>query len=423
MHLVHLKKKVTMKMTLKNVGLVLGLTLISFSGVAQKSKVTSAAVEYNKVANALLMPMLPAEKITEVKQVLTTAKGFIDQAEVWYRDNKDAKDYDKMFLFRGRIYSGLMQIETMDAVVNGADVDEATIESYMDISLSSLSDGYKVTSKKKRDFVETAQRIAGKAGQIAEMAYQMDSLEMAGEAYRMVHSYLNTVEMLDSGSVYNSGICFKNVKKYEDAASMFEILADAGYRGSTGDVLAASCYAGAKNFEKAHTTLDAAEKKYPGDIDILKQRVDVYLQEEKDVEAKQALDDAITADPNNPILYYSIGSIQMKLENYDEAETALMKSLELDPKNVNTQYQLGALLYNWSGVLVVESKNLPLGDPNVSKLEQKSDEKMKAAIKYLEMYLESEPKDKYVLDNLYKAHYKQGNEEKSKEYKARLDAL
>ncbi|MDB2656659.1 tetratricopeptide repeat protein, partial [Crocinitomicaceae bacterium] len=137
----------------------------------------------------------------------------------------------------------------------------------------------------------------------------------------------------------------------------------------------------------------------------------------------QALDDAITADPNNPILYYSIGSIQMKLENYDEAEKALMKSLELDPKNVNTQYQLGALLYNWSGVLVVESKNLPLGDPNVSKLEQKSDEKMKAAIKYLEMYLESEPKDKYVLDNLYKAHYKQGNEEKSKEYKARLDAL
>jgi predicted Zn-dependent protease len=64
-----------------------------------------------------------------------------------------------------------------------------------------------------------------------------------------------------------------------------------------------------------------------------------------------------------------------------------------------------------------------LGDPNVSKLEQKSDEKMKAAIKYLEMYLESEPNDKYVLDNLYKAHHKQGNTEKSKEYKARLDAL
>lgn len=410
-------------MTLKNVGLVLGLALISFSGTAQKSKVTSAAVEYNKIANALLMPMLPAEKITEVQQTLNTAKGFIDEAEVWYRDNTDAKDYDKMFLVRGKVYAGLTQVTVMDAAVNQKEIDEAMIQNYDDIARESLSKGYKVTAKKKRDFIETAQRIAGKAGQMADMAYQMDSLEMAGEAYRMVHEYLSTVEQLDSGSVYNSGICFKSVKRYTDGAEMFQILADAGYRGSTGDVLAASCYAGAKDFAKAHTVLDAAEKKYPGDVDILKQRVDVYLQEGNDEAAKKALDDAIAADPNNPILYYSIGSIQMKMENYEDAEIALMKSLELDGKNVNTQYQLGALLYNWSGVLLVESKNLPLGDPNVSKLEQKSDEKMKAAIKYLEMYLESEPNDKYVLDNLYKAHHKQGNEEKSKEYKARLDAL
>lgn len=410
-------------MTLKNVGLILGLTLISFSGTAQKSKVTSAAVEYNKVANMLQAPMLPAEKINEVKQVLNTAKGFIDEAEVWYQSNKEAKDYDKMFLFRGRIYAGLMKVSTMDVAVNGAEVDEAVIEGYLETSISSLDEGYNITAKKKRDFVETAQRIAGGYGQLAEMAYQMDSLGMAGEAYKIVHRYLNTVDMLDSGSVYNAGICFQNVKRFDDAAEMYEILANAGYRGSTGSVMAASAYASAGNFEKAHATLDAAQAKFSGDVDILKQRVDVYLQEKKDEEAKKALDDAIAADPNNPILYYSIGTIQMKLENYEEAEKALMKSLELDGKNVNGQYQLGALLYNWSGVIAVEARNLPLGDPNVSKLEQKSDDKMKAAIKYLEMYLESEPNDKYVLDNLYKAHYKQGNEEKSKEYKARLDAL
>lgn len=414
-----------MKMTLKNVGLVLGLALISFSGTAQKSKVTTASIEYNKATPVLNLPIIPKDQLEDTKKILAVAKTAIDEAELWYRDNSAAKDYNKMFLVRGKVYSGLMMVAMFDAMYKGEINEEVEkkVEEFYNISIASLTKGYSEASKLKPDYVEFAEALAGKAGSNAEMAYQMDSLEMAGEAYQMAHEYLSTVDRLDSGSVYNAGICYKGVKRYEDAIKMFKILADAGYRGSTGDVLAASCYAGAKNFEKAHYTLDAAEKKYPGDIDILKQRVDVYLQEGNDESAKKALDDAIAADPNNPILYYSIGSIQMKLENYEEAEAALTKSLELDSKNINTQYQLGALLYNWSGVLMVESKNVALGDPNGPKLEQKSDEKMKAAIKYLEMYLESEPNDKYVLDNLYKAHHKQGNEEKSKEYKARLDAL
>lgn len=410
-------------MTLKNVGLVLGVTLIAFTSDAQRSKVTSAAVEYQKVERYMLLPMIPKEEIATVKEVLTTAQGFIDEAEVWYRDNKDAKDYDKMFLYRGKIYGGLVSVASSDAAFNGAAIDESVIDGYLETSIESFDKGYALNGKKKRDIVDGAQMFAGKMGQIAEVAYNMDSLEMAGEAYTLVYRYLNSIDMLDSGSVYNAGICFKNVKKYEKAAGMFEILADANYRGATAAVLAASCYQGMKDFDKAHAVLDKAEQTHKGDLAILKQRVDIYLAQENDEAAKKALDDAIAADPNNPILYYSIGSIQMKLENWEEAEVALKKSLELDANSVNAQYQLGALLYNWSGILTVEAKNLPLGDPNVTKTEQMADAKMKEAIKYLEMYLENEPKDKYVLDNLYKAHHKQGNTEKSKEYKARLDAL
>jgi tetratricopeptide (TPR) repeat protein len=337
--------------------------------------------------------------------------------------NPTEKKIDKVYWYRGRIYTALVNVDIMQNAQTPENINEEQLTEYFNTAIQAYDEGYELANKYKRDIENSAKETAGIMSFMANQLYEAGEYGDAGEAFELAGKCFSAIDILDSNYYYNAGLSYRNAKMYAEGARAFEILAKADYRGATGAVLAASCYAGAKNFEKAHEILNAAEKKYPGNLDILKQRVDVYLAQENDEAAMKALDDAIAADPNNPILHYSIGSIQMKLENYEEAEKALLKSLELDGSNVNTQYQLGALLYNWSGVLAVESKSLPLGDPNVSKLEQKSDEKMKDAIKYLEMYLESEPNDKYVLDNLYKAHYKQGNDEKSKEYKARLDAL
>mgnify|MGYP002405500130 FL=1 len=446
-------------MTLKNVGLVLGLTAISFSGLAQKNKVTDAALEYNKIDG-----LLYKQDFAGAKAVATTAKEYIDESYEWAKANPTEKKIDKIYYYKGKIYTKLVSIDIAMNAQTPENINEEEITAYFNTAITAYDEGYDLANKYKRDIETSAKETAGIMSFMANQLYEAGEYGGAGEAFEMAGKCFSAIDILDSNYYYNAGLSYRNagdqaskeaephkkiadmaddlddemrkekleiVKSYLDkrdemykkGARAFEVLAKADYRGATGAVLAASCYAGAKDFEKAHATLYAAEKKFPGNLDILKQRVDVYLAQENDEAAMKALDDAIAADPENAVLYYSIGSIQMKLENYEEAEKALMKSLELDGKNVNTQYQLGALLYNWSGVLAVEAKNLPLGDPNVSKTEQKADQKMKDAIKYLEMYLESEPNDKYVLDNLYKAHYKQGNEEKSKEYKARLDAL
>lgn len=418
MQFMHLKNKVTMKMTLKNVGLVLGLTAISFSGLAQKNKVTDAALEYNKIDG-----LLYKQDFAGAKAVATTAKEYIDESYEWAKANPTEKKIDKIYYYKGKIYTKLVSIDIAMNAQTPENINEEEITAYFNTAITAYNEGYDLANKYKRDIETSAKETAGIMSFMANQLYEAGEYGGAGEAFEMAGKCFSAIDILDTNYYYNAGLSYKNAKMYAEGARAFEVLSEAGYRGSTGAVLAASCYAGAKDFDKAHATLDAAEKRFPGDVDILKQRVDVYLAQENDEAAMKALDDAIAADPENAVLYYSIGSIQMKLENYEEAEKALMKSLELDGKNVNTQYQLGALLYNWSGVLAVEAKNLPLGDPNVSKTEQKADQKMKDAIKYLEMYLESEPNDKYVLDNLYKAHYKQGNEEKSKEYKARLDAL
>lgn len=405
-------------MTLKNVGLVLGLTAISFSGMAQKNKVVDAALEFDKISGHMA-----AGDYESARSVAKTAKEYIDESYEYAKMNPTEKKIDKVYWYRGKIYTALVNMDITINATTPEKINAEEITEYINTAISAYDEGYDLASKYKKDIETSAKYTAGIMSFMANTLYEAGEYGDAGEAFEMAGKCFSAIDILDSNYYYNAGLSYRNAKMYAEGARAFEVLAEAGYRGATGAVLAASCYSGAKNFEKAHATLDAAEKKFPGNLDILKQRVDVYLAQEDDEAAMKALDDAIAADPKNPVLYYSIGSIQMKLENFEEAEKALMTSLELDGSNVNTQYQLGALLYNWSGVLAVEAKNLPLGDPNVSKLEQKSDEKMKAAIKYLEMYLESEPNDKYVLDNLYKAHYKQGNEEKSKEYKERLNSL
>lgn len=405
-------------MTLKNVGLVLAVTFVAFSGTAQKSKVTSAAVEYGKVGN-----LMRAGEFGQAIEVLQTARGYIDEAEVWYRDNTEAKDYDKMFLVRGKVYGSLAEVSVMNMAMNKVELDEATIDGYISTSIQSFTTGYKVAKKKKAEIKENAQLFAGKMGSIAEVAYNADSLEAAGEAYSLVHKYLNAVDILDSGSVFNAGICFENTKNYEKAAQMYEILADANYRKTKGAVRSSYCYSKAGKYDKAREVLNKARKKYPNDTEVLTQLVNVSLDEGDNERAMQALDDAIAADPNNAALHYSIGTIHMNLKNFEEAEKSLRTSLTLDPDNANTQYQLGAHLFNWSKNLATEARMLDMGDPKVAKMNNDADTKMKDAITVLEQYLESSPNDKYVLDTLYRAYHNQGNTEKSKEYKARLDAL
>ena len=74
------------------------------------------------------------------------------------------------------------------------------------------------------------------------------------------------------------------------------------------------------------------------------------------------MNDAISADPYNVQLHYTIGTIYIDLKENQKAEDALRKALELDPSNADIQYQLGAHLYNWATELKLERDKLSKGD-------------------------------------------------------------
>lgn len=400
---------------MKNVGMVLGAIAISLTVNAQSSKVTSAAIEYQKAE-----PLLYQKKFSEAQPYLEAAKGFIDEASEWYTQNPGEKNEDKMHLYRGKIYGGLVMLEAS----KGEAADETKAEKYLETSLNALKVGYSTGKKYKTDIKEYAERSAGQMNMGAGMLYEAKNYADAGEAYGLASRYLSTVGVLDSGTVFNAGLCYETAEKFEEAAGYYEQLAAVNYRGAKGAVRAAFCYKQIKEYDKALAIINKARETYPSDKDLLTQLVNIRLDQGDDAGAKQALDDAISADPNNPALHYIIGTIYMNLKNNEEAEKSLRKSLELDPNYVNAQYQLGAHLYNWALKLKDEASFLGVNEKAKEKeLLDEADVKMLGAIEALEKYIEAEPNDKAVLDILYKAYHKQGDTEKAKEYKARRDAL
>jgi tetratricopeptide (TPR) repeat protein len=107
----------------------------------------------------------------------------------------------------------------------------------------------------------------------------------------------------------------------------------------------------------------------------------------------------------------------------DKAEESLNKALEIDPAYKDAQYQLGAHLYNWANEVIKQAGELNSNDPKVPELEKQSEQLLQKSLNVLEKYIESNPNDKDVLGIVYKTHYKLGNAEKGKEYKARFDAI
>ena len=60
--------------------------------------------------------------------------------------------------------------------------------------------------------------------------------------------------------------------------------------------------------------------------------------------AKQMLEAAISADPNNAAYYLSLGVLYENQGNNEEAEKAYKKAVELDPNNAFANYYFGRML-------------------------------------------------------------------------------
>ncbi|MFK7784170.1 MAG: tetratricopeptide repeat protein [Crocinitomicaceae bacterium] len=400
-----------MNMSLKNLGLAVGVLAITSTAFAQKNKETTASMERNAAITAM-----QKGDMESAKSKLLSAKEYIDMAAA----HEDTKGNQKTLWLKGEIYSSII---TLGMQTQDMELIKVVGETGMDEAVTSLKKAYPKGKKFKDDVIQTVDRNRVAMNTMAGTLYTAEMFGEAAEAYLGQAQFAECVDLIDSSALYNAAICYDKVKEYEKAADLYSKVAKTGYNGTTCYVLASIAYRNAKMSDKATALIAEARQKYPTDRELLLETVNTHLSSGNNAEAEKALADAIATDPNNKQLHYTIGTIMIELEKNEEAETALNKALELDPDYVDAQYQLGAHLVTWASSIKTEASKLgPNENAKFNELDKKSDDTFKRALVPLEKYIAAYPNDKSVLTILFQIHRNLGDSAKALEYKKRADA-
>ena len=181
-----------------------------------------------------------------------------------------------------------------------------------------------------------------------------------------------------------------------------------------------------ENYEKASEILEKAQEKYPDDVNLKKQEVNLLLKQDKTEEAKQELEEAIQAEPDNAALYFNLGYLNEELEDQEAAIEAYKKALEVDPTYKNAAFNMAVIYYNRGYDFIKEANSLGISAADRKKekeLHAKADEKFEEAIPYLEQALKLDPQNEQLVQITMLAYDRAGNKEKAQELQKRLENL
>lgn len=398
-------------MSLRNLGLAVGVIAISTTAFGQKKHETTASMERTAAVN-----LIQAQDFESAKSKLLSAKEYIDMAAA----HEDTKNNQKTLWLKGEIYTRIlslgMQTQDMELV-------NSVGENGMEEAIAALAKAYPMGKKLKEEIETTVNLNRYNMEVAANMLYKGEMFKEAAELYMTQAQFRDCIQILDTFAVFNAAICYDKSEQYEKAAVQYKRTADAGYKGTTSYVLSSIAYRNAGMTDKAAEIIKEARKLYPTDRELLLETVNTHLAAGNNAEAEKALSDAIATDPNNKQLHYTIGTIMIELGKNEEAENALNKALSIDPDYVDAQYQLGAHLVTWASAIKKEASMLgPNETTKFNELDKQSDEIFKRALIPLERYIAAYPNDKSVLTILFQIHRNLGDSAKAMEYKKRADA-
>lgn len=386
----------------------IGIGLISGLQVnAQKSNVTSAAIEYKKFDMAFMQ-----QDFETAKEVLINCKEYIDPA----MEHDKTKDDGKAHLYNGKIHFSLM-------LLSAASQDEE-LEKFQ-------------TEENKERYEESLKFALG------ERKYKRDVEDF-------VNRWLSLSSTAGTQS-FNNEDYVNAFAGFAGAYDLSKILGDGDEDMKNNALVSAqnaiSKFQENEELDKALEFIDETKDVFPTNTELAIKGVNIALEQGDFDKAEKFFEAAVKADPDNKLLYTSMGSIYLsngdKLseelremevtdesyaetasaieEMYDKSEKNLKKALEIDPKDMNASYNLGVLYLGQGERLTMKANSMDLNDPRYNKTLEESEEMYKKAIDPLEVYIEQDPENAGVLQVLFQVHRKAGNSEEALEYKKRAE--
>lgn len=328
----------------------------------------------------------------------------------------------KVYSYKAQIYSELA------AVPNYQQADQASSQAVEAARLAIEADKTEspITNIKVLEDARIKSFNAGVQGYENNdflMAY--NSFSKASEIAEILSK--NGLGGIDSSSIAMSAFSAQNAGKSEEAIAIYERLISMNYNDVQIYQQLASLYLAKGNDAKAAEIIDAGKARYPASKDFLIAEINTLLKAGKQQEAIAKMEEAAALFPDNPSLYFALGSTYEGLTGpgmREKAESYYTKALNIKPDFFDALYNMGALFYNEAADKIKQANELDLSkQKEYDKLSNEAKGLFNKALPYFDKALAVEANDLNTLIALKEIHANLGDMKKSNEYKARYDAI
>lgn len=382
---------------------------------AQKSNTTSAAVAYKSYEQAKY-----SGDFEQAAKDLLEAKKYIDLAA----EHAETKADPKTLMYVGKIYIEIPICAAIsgDATLKAVDGEQAVEKGFKAFEESKAKDV-------KEMYVDQIDEYCGmyrsQMSNIGITMYEEGKYEEAMGGLMGAAMFGEAMGIKDSAYYFYGGIAAYKVEKWTEAEEAFTKTAEWGYQpGSSVSYLSQVMQKQGKK-DEVEAMLKAQLAKHPSNKDIMIELINFYIDSDRKPEAIQILKNAISLDPNNPVLIYTAGTIYENMGDFENAESSYIKAQELGDKNAG--FALGSLYFNKGADLVTEANKLTFGTPEYQQKYDPMIEESKVyfnkALPFLEQAAVENPKDLVVLEALKQAYGKVGNTEKFLEMKKKIEEV
>jgi tetratricopeptide (TPR) repeat protein len=182
--------------------------------------------------------------------------------------------------------------------------------------------------------------------------------------------------------------------------------------------------------EKALEVIRRAKKALPNEPTFPKIELEMLINMGKETEAKAGLEEAIKKEPNDKILHFFLGYINMRLNNYPEARKNFEDAIKIDPGYYEAHYNLANCYISDVDKVSKElsaTGNTPADSKKRSELVQKRVKVCESTIPYFERVEKMKAPDKDqeidVLQKLSLLYYYVADDKNSARVAKKLKAL
>ena len=321
-----------------------------------------------------------------------------------------AASKDKTWRYRGEIYLNIAADPEVSAEYPNALV--LAKESYEKAREVDVKGRY------ERECIEGLGRVQIMASNNGINFYNTEAFDLAGNSFDIAASVARTVDMVDTMAVYNAALCYEKAGMTDLAIARYYECAEIKYQVPNVFLFISTLYRDAGDDEAALETLKNARKDYPREQSLIIEELNIYLTSGDFERAKTNLQLAAEQDPNNEILWFSLGSVFDNLGNSEEAISAYLKAIEVKADYFDANYNLGALYFN-QAVQGINAAN-DMWKPRMTnkeaaaqkKLETDAKELFNTAKPYLEAAFAKNPEDLQTIRSLKDIYARTGEDDK-----------